>query len=97
MGMPYHVYITASQTRGTLYVGVTNDIGRRMVEHREGKASSFTAKHAVTRLVHVETYDTITEAIAREKSLKRWRRAWKFALVEQDNPGWHDLFPSLNG
>jgi len=96
MGMPYHVYITASQTRGTLYVGVTNDIARRVLEHREGKISSFTARHGVTRLVHVEAYDTVAEAIAREKSLKRWRRAWKIALIEKDNPDWHDLYRMLN-
>ena len=97
MGMPYHVYITASQTRGTLYTGLTNDIARRMMEHREGKADGFTAKHGVRRLVHIETYPTIAEAIAREKRLKRWRRAWKIALIEEHNPDWHDLFRRLNG
>lgn len=93
--MAYYVYITASQTRDTLYVGVTNDIARRIVEHREGKASTFTAKYGVTRLVHVETYDTIAEAIAREKSMKRWRCDWKITLIENDNPGWHDLFRTM--
>lgn len=93
--MRYHVYITASQTRGTLYVGMTDDIARRIVEHREGTASKFTAKYKVTRLVHVEEYPTAGEAIAREKSLKRWRRAWKIALIEKDNPHWHDLFKTM--
>jgi putative endonuclease len=86
----FYVYILASYKGGTLYIGVTNDIARRLAEHREGKAS-FTARYGVHRLVHVEEYATADEAIRREKQLKKWKRAWKIDLVEKDNPTWSDL------
>ena len=94
--MGYWVYILASKRNGTLYVGVTNDLARRMQQHREGAVPGFTRTHGVTRLVHAEPYDDILTAIEREKRLKRWRRAWKLALIEKDNPGWRDLYPDLN-
>lgn len=94
--MPYYVYIMASTKNGTLYMGVTNDIPRRATEHREGTASAFTKKYRVHRLVYVEEHGEILNAIAREKTLKRWRRAWKNALIEKENPEWRDLYEELN-
>jgi putative endonuclease len=87
----YYVYILASRYRGTLYVGVTNDMIRRASEHRSGAAESFTRRYKVHLLVHVEEYNSILEARAREHSLKRWRREWKFELIENGNPNWRDL------
>ena len=95
--MPYTVYMLASQKHGTLYIGVTNDIARRAYEHREGAAHGFTKTHQVKRLVYMEVFEDINDAIAREKRLKRWNRAWKIALIEKDNPDWDDLFLRLNG
>ena len=95
--MIYTVYILASQKRGTLYIGVTNDMARRAWEHREGAADGFTKAHGVKRLVHMEVFENITDAIAREKRLKKWNRDWKIALIEKDNPDWDDLFLRLNG
>jgi len=89
--MPGYVYILASRRHGTLYIGVTSDIARRVVEHREGRIPGFTKKYGVKRLVHVETAETIVEAIAREKALKEWTRDWKIALIERENPMWDDL------
>jgi len=91
------VYILASRYRGTLYIGVTADIARRSWQHREGIGSGFTKRYEVHRLVYAEEYPTIAEAIAREKALKKWRRAWKIELVETANPDWDDLFDRLNG
>jgi putative endonuclease len=93
--MPYYVYILATQRNGILYVGVTNNIGRRVGEHREGIVPGFTKKYGVHRLVHVESYDSINDAIGREKRLKRWRRAWKIALIEEHNPDWRDLYGDI--
>jgi len=94
--MSYFVYILASRKHGTLYVGVTNDIARRIEEHRLGKASSFTRKYAVHRLVYSETHENVEEAIRREKAVKNWQRAWKVRLIERSNPEWDDLLASLN-
>jgi putative endonuclease len=91
------VYILASQRNGTLYTGVTANLPARMVQHREGKGSRFAAKYGVTRLVHAEHFERIDEAIAREKAIKKWRRAWKLELIEQGNPEWSDLFEHLLG
>ena len=87
----YFVYILASRPHGTLYIGVTNDLARRLIEHREGRADGFTKKYSVTQLVWFETYCEVLLAIQREKSLKRWRRDWKINLIEQTNPHWQDL------
>jgi putative endonuclease len=92
----FYVYILASKKRGTLYIGVTNDIARRVYEHRTGTASSFTRRYGVVRLVHFETFPTAVEAIRRETTLKRWKRQWKIDLIEKDNPEWYDLYRSLN-
>lgn len=90
----YFVYILSSNSR-VLYIGVTNDLERRVLEHRERRPGSFTTKYNVHRLVHVEVFGGIRDAIAREKQLKRWTRDRKIALIEAENPGWRDLFPRV--
>jgi putative endonuclease len=95
--MPYYVYILASRKNGTLYIGVTNDIARRVGEHRQSRGSRFVQKYRVTRLVHVETHEEIERAIPREKTMKEWPRAWKIRLIERSNPEWEDLYDRLNG
>lgn len=91
----FFVYILSSRFRGTMYVGVTNDLGRRVEQHKSGAVPGFTRQHKTTRLVYSETYGSILEARARERALKRWRREWKFELIEKENPDWHDLSLSL--
>jgi putative endonuclease len=86
------VYILASKPNGTLYVGVTNDIVRRVHQHRTGEGSDFVDQYDVTRLVYVERFDDIKHAIRREKQLKAWTRAWKLELIRDHNPQWHDLY-----
>ena len=90
-----HVYILASRRKGTLYIGVTNDLSRRVFEHREGRGSAFTRKYGVRMLVWYETYDMVTDAIQRETSLKRWPRKWKLDLIERFNPDWTDLYETM--
>ena len=85
------VYILASKRNGTLYVGVTNDLARRISEHKAKRVPGFTQKYGVDGLVYFEVFDSVLEARAREHSLKRWRRAWKIALIERLNPDWRDL------
>ena len=87
----YYVYLLASRRNGTLYVGVTNDIRRRVDEHRDGVGSKFTAKHKVTVLVWYEEHGDIEVAITREKAIKKWNRSWKIGLIEAANPHWDDL------
>ncbi len=94
--MPYYVYILASERNGTLYVGVTNNIVRRVWEHKEGVAEGFTKKYNVKRLVYVEEHSQIGAAIHREKRLKEWQRKWKLDLIEKDNPNWDDLYEQLD-
>lgn len=94
--MNYHVYILASRKNGTLYIGVTNHLARRISQHREGTASAFTRKYGVHRLVHAEEFHDVEEAIRREKAMKNWQRAWKIQLIERGNPEWNDLYPFLN-
>src|SRR3546814_688630 len=95
--MSYYVYILASRKHGTLYIGVTNDIARRIWQHRQGVGSRFARRYRVTRLVHVETHEEIARAIQREKTMKEWPRAWKVRLIERGNPEWEDLYDRLNG
>jgi putative endonuclease len=90
------VYIMTNRPSGTLYIGVTANIAARIAQHREGSGSAFCRKHGLTRLVLVEPYPTIQEAIAREKALKAWQRCWKLDLIGRSNPGWADLFLTLN-
>lgn len=94
-GHEYWVYILSSRRNGTLYVGVTNDLIRRVQEHREGLVPGFTTKYGVKMLVFTELHYDINEAILREKRIKRWRRAWKLALIETSNPQWRDLWFDL--
>ena len=93
--MTAHVYIVTNQTRGTLYTGVTTNLPQRAWQHREGAFGGFTAAHGCRRLVWHDAYADVRDAIAAEKRIKRWRRAWKLALIERDNPGWADLWPTL--
>lgn len=86
----YYVYVLASDT-GTLYVGVTNDLERRVNEHKLGLVKGFTKKYRVSRLLYYEEFSNIYEAVEREKEIKRWRREKKIALFEESNPGWIDL------
>lgn len=96
MRKTYYVYILASRRNGTLYIGVTNNIGARTFAHKEGRGSIFTGKYGVKTLVHYETFDDVHYAIAREKELKKWRRKWKLDLIESANPDWNDLYLTLN-
>lgn len=89
------VYILASRRNGTLYVGVTSDLARRAWEHRADVADGFTQRHGIHILVFAEFHDTMDQAILREKRIKKWRRAWKLALIERDNPQWCDLYEDL--
>jgi len=89
----YFVYIMTSSSLSTMYIGVTNDIGRRIFEHRNGMGSEFAKKYRVSRLVYVEEYENPTDAIAREKQLKGWKRIRKNELVRAANPEWADLAP----
>jgi putative endonuclease len=89
------VYILASQFRGTLYIGVTSDLMRRIFEHRAGIRSGFAKQYSVHRLVHFEPFADMESAIAREKQLKRWHRQWKINLIEEKNPNWDDLAVGL--
>jgi len=93
----YYVYILASGARGTLYIGVTNNLIRRVYEHKSGATSGFTRKYAVKKLVWYEVHEDIKAAIQREKSLKRWYRAWKIDLVEAQNPESRDLYDDFSG
>ena len=85
------VYILASQPYGTLYVGVTSDLIRRVYQHRTAEGKGFTSGYGVVRLVRFELFETMPDAIAREKQLKRWHRQWKINLIEGENPQWVDL------
>lgn len=92
----YYVYMLASRRNGTLYIGVTNDLSRRVWEHKSDLAGGFSKKYGVHRLVWYEVHNGIAEAIAREKQLKGWNRAWKIGLIEKHNSGWNDLFEDIN-
>ncbi len=90
-----YVYIMTNQRNGTLYIGVTSDLARRVHEHREGLVEGFTKLYGLTRLVHVEIYDDITVALQREKTMKHWSRRWKIEAIEANNPEWRDLYDDL--
>ena len=90
-----YVYILASGRKGTLYIGVTSGLKQRIWRHRQGTGSGFTARYGVMRLVYYEVYDDMHTAIAREKQLKAWRRAWKIELIETKNPTWDDLYVTI--
>lgn len=88
----FWVYILASKPRGTLYVGVANDLVRRVFEHRQGAAAGFTKRYGVKLLVYCERHDTMPSAIQREKTIKHWSRQWKIDLIVSQNPDWQDRF-----
>jgi putative endonuclease len=92
----YYVYLLASRRNGTLYIGVTNDLARRVGEHREGMVPGFTKRYGVKLLVYYETFDDINAAIKRETRLKKYKREWKLNLIEQGNPDWRDLSGDLS-
>ncbi|QDH34433.1 GIY-YIG nuclease family protein [Porphyrobacter sp. YT40] len=96
MEKTYHVYILASARNGTLYVGVTSDLPARIWQHRTGAVPGFTSRYRVHRLVHIEAFNDVNEAILREKRIKKWRRSWKLELIERNNPQWLDLFERIN-
>ncbi len=89
------VYILASRRNGTLYVGVTSDLVKRVYEHKQNLADGFTKKYCVHQLVYFELAEDMQSAIAREKQIKKWKRAWKVALIERTNPEWRDLYPEI--
>jgi putative endonuclease len=93
----FYVYILANRIGGTLYIGVTNDLIRRVAEHRLKSVESFTKKYEVDRLVYFEQFDDVENAIKRERRLKKWNRAWKIRLIEEFNPDWDDLYPGIAG
>ncbi|QUT05284.1 GIY-YIG nuclease family protein [Sphingobium phenoxybenzoativorans] len=90
------VYIMADRYRGAMYVGVTSDLPSRIHQHRSGSGSDFCARYGLLRLVWAERGDNIVECIAHEKRIKRWRRQWKFDLIERGNPDWRDMFERIN-
>jgi putative endonuclease len=89
--MSAHVYILARRRNGTLYVGMTTNLAARITAHKQHLVAGFARRYGMDKLVHVETYDSILEARARERSLKRWHRKWKLELIEAHNPDWRDL------
>ena len=93
--MAYYVYILASQKHGTLYIGVTNDLIRRVYEHKTDAVAGFTKRYGVHTLVHFEQTENVEAAIQREKRLKKWSRAWKIKLIEDSNADWADLYTGL--
>ncbi len=95
--MAYYVYLLASRKDGSLYLGVTNDLIRRVFEHRSKTTLGFTSRYNITKLVRFEIYDDPISAITREKEIKKWRRSWKVALIEKENANWDDLYESIIG
>ena len=91
----YYVYILASQRNGTLYIGITSDLTRRIWEHKTKLIKGFTSKYGVNQLVYYEEYQDVSMAISREKRLKEWPRKWKLHLIEKNNPYWNDLYDAL--
>jgi putative endonuclease len=94
--MAYYVYLLASKKHGTLYLGVTNDLVRRVYEHRTKAVAGFSARYGIDKLVWFEIHYTAEAAITREKELKKWRRDWKIRLIEESNPGWVDLYTGIS-
>lgn len=94
--MRYFVYILASRKHGTLYIGVTNNLAKRVWLHRNGQGSKFVSKYKVHRLVYTEGFDDIERAIQREKTMKEWPRAWKIRTIERVNREWCDLYEDIN-
>jgi putative endonuclease len=91
----YYVYLLASRRRGTLYLGVTSELPKRVWQHRQGLVEGFTKRYGVKMLVWCEQTDSIESAIVREKQIKKWNRAWKIELIESSNPEWNDLYEGV--
>ncbi|MQY79155.1 MAG: GIY-YIG nuclease family protein [Bacteroidetes bacterium] len=87
----YYVYILASKRNGTLYIGLTNELDRRVIEHKNKQVRGFTIKYSVNKLVYFEEFENHNEVFIRERRLKKWKRAWKIKLIEAENPDWKDL------
>ena len=95
MKKSYYVYILASRRNGTLYIGITSDLTRRIWQHKKKLVKGFTEKYDVDKLVYFEEYNDVDIAIQREKRLKEWKRKWKLDLIEKDNPDWKDLYSDI--
>ena len=95
MEKEYYVYILASERNCTLYVGVTNDLKRRIYEHKHGLVEGFTKKYNIHNLVYFEETENVNSAIEREKQIKKWNRKWKIEIIEKENPEWKDLYNDL--
>ena len=91
----FYVYILCSKRNGTLYIGVTSDLIKRIYEHKNDLVDGFTKKYGIHRLVWYETHDSAESAVTREKQMKKWKRAWKLKLIEQNNPKWNDLYENI--
>ena len=91
----YYIYILASKRNGTLYIGMTNDIVRRVYEHKNGLVEGFTKKYGVNKLVYYEQVENVESTIQREKRLKTWHRGWKIRLIEETNPNWENLYEHI--
>jgi putative endonuclease len=91
----YYVYILSSRRNGTLYIGVTSDLIKRIYEHRKNLVDGFTQRYSVHRLVWYELHNSAESAISREKRIKKWKRDWKLQLIEKHNPSWKDLYESI--
>ena len=96
MNNSYWVYILCSERNGTLYIGVTNNLTRRVYEHKQKLIDGFSKKYHIDRLVHAEQYESIRDALYREKCIKKWNRSWKLKLIEAHNPNWEDLYETIN-
>lgn len=94
--MSFYVYILASRRNGTLYIGMTDDLSRRVWQHKTGELPGFTRRYGVKTLVWFDVYETREAAFVRERQMKEWRRAWKIKLIEERNPTWTDLYETLN-
>ena len=95
MEKQYFVYILASKRNGTLYIGMTSDLAKRIWQHKNGMVDGFTAKYKVTMLVYYEVHNDPESAITREKQIKKWNRTWKLRLIEEKNPRWNDLYKEI--
>ena len=95
--MQSFVYILATKKQGALYTGVTSDLINRVFQHKEGLTKGFTSRYRIHRLVYYEMFESILDAIAREKCIKKWNRTWKIELIESMNPDWDDLYKDLFG
>ena len=91
----YWIYILSSKKNGTLYIGVTNNLARRVYEHKEKLLAGFSKRYNVNMLVYAEEFNNINEALHREKSIKKWNRKWKLRLIEEQNPDWNDLYENI--